>query len=139
MNKAQFQSADLTGLSALERFAVRFFFVLLTAAAAAAPFVWNAGAQTAEKNSTLTPGAFRVGEKLTYNVSFERFKNAGYAEIAVVSRGRLDERDAVELQSVFKTYELVSAAFYLLDESRTTYAAAETGLPLPTVQKPPTG
>jgi hypothetical protein len=76
------------------------------------------------------PGLFRIGEKLTYNVSFERFNNAGYAEIAVVSRGKLGDREAVELQSKFRTNELVSAAFYLFDESRTTFAAAESGFPL---------
>jgi hypothetical protein len=90
----------------------------------------SAGAQTAEKPLNSPPGLFRIGEKLTYNVSFERFNNAGYAEIAVVSRGKLGDREAVELQSKFRTNELVSAAFYLFDESRTTFAAAESGFPL---------
>ena len=75
------------------------------------------------------PTPFPVGEKLTYNISFEKFDNAAYAEIAVVSRGKLGSRDAVELQTKFKTTELVSA-FYLVDETRTTFAAGDSGLPL---------
>ncbi|MEP6902187.1 MAG: DUF3108 domain-containing protein [Actinomycetota bacterium] len=90
----------------------------------------NVSAQTAEKTENLPPTPFRIGEKLTYNVSFGRFKNAGFAEISVVSRGKLSDKDAVELHSKFKTNELVAAAFYLLDDSRITFAAAETGLPL---------
>ncbi len=73
---------------------------------------------------------FRIGERLTYNVSMGRFNNAAYAELYTVSRGRLGDKDAIELRSKFKTLELASAAFYLIDESRTTFAAPSTGLPL---------
>ena len=73
---------------------------------------------------------FRVGEKLTYNVSFERFSNVAYGEIFVASRGRLADKDAIELHARFRTLDFVSAAFFLVDESRTTFASAETGLPL---------
>lgn len=72
---------------------------------------------------------FRVGERLSYNVSFGKITDAAYAEFFVVSRGKLSGRDAVELQGKFKTTNLVSA-FYLLDEIRISYASAETGLPL---------
>jgi hypothetical protein len=87
-------------------------------------------AQTAEKPGNLPPTPFRIGERLTYTVSFGRFKNAGFAEMYAVSRGKLNDRDAVELQSKFKTNEIVSAACYFMDESRTTFAAADSGLPV---------
>lgn len=73
---------------------------------------------------------FRVGEKLSYNVSFGKFANAGIAETLVSSRGTLSGRDAVEIRAKVKTLEMVSAAFFILDESRTVYAAPDTGLPL---------
>ncbi len=79
------------------------------------------------KNS---PTPFKIGEKITYNISFEKFLNAGYAEFYVVSRGNLSSRDAVELHSKIKTNDLVSAAFFLFDESRQTFASAENGHPL---------
>lgn len=74
---------------------------------------------------------FRIGERLTYNVSVGRFANAAYGELFCVSRGRLGDKDAIELRSKFKTLDLASAVF-LLDESRTTFASPSTGLPLHT-------
>ena len=100
-------------------------FLILSAA-----LVWTKiSAQNAEIKQQ-TPTIFCIGERLSYNLSFGKFKNAGVAEFYVASRGKLSERDAVELQGRIKTTDFVSAAFYLLDETRTTYAAAETGLPL---------
>jgi len=91
--------------------------------------VRNAVAQNQTKVQTLPATPFRIGERLTYNISFESINNAAYAEIYAVSRGKLGEKDAVELRSKIKTNEIVSA-FYLLDETRTTYAASDSGLPL---------
>lgn len=72
---------------------------------------------------------FRVGEKLSYTISFGKIPNAGYAETYVVSRGKIGGKDAVELRGKVKTMDVVSAAFFLFDESRTTFAAPDTGLP----------
>lgn len=83
-------------------------------------------AQEVQKSPT---APFRPGERLSYSVSFNKITDAAYAEIYVVSRGRLSGKDAVELQGKFKTTNLVSA-FYLLDEIRLSYASVETGLPL---------
>ncbi|MEO8573068.1 MAG: DUF3108 domain-containing protein [Pyrinomonadaceae bacterium] len=83
-------------------------------------------AQTASETS-----GFRIGERLTYSVSLGRFPNAAYAEIYCVSRGRLGERDAIELRSRVKTLDLASAV-YSIDENRTTFASPSTGLPLHT-------
>ena len=73
---------------------------------------------------------FRIGEKLTYSISYGKIPNAGYAETHVFSRGKLSGKDAVEIRSKVKTLDLVSAAFLLFDESRTVFAAPDTGLPL---------
>lgn len=83
---------------------------------------------------TVAPDAgssiFRIGEKLTYSVSFGKFPDAGFVELYVVSRGRIAGKDAVEIHSRVKTLDLVSAAFFTLDESRTVFAAPDTGLPM---------
>ena len=47
----------------------------------------------------LYPTPFRVGERLTYTVSFEKYADVAFAEIAVVLCGRSGDRDAVELLS----------------------------------------
>ena len=80
--------------------------------------------------ATAQSTSFRIGEKLSYSITFGRFPNAGYAETHVVSRGKISGKDAVEIRSKVKTLDLVSAAFFMFDESRTVYAAPETGLPL---------
>ena len=84
------------------------------------------------QNSVLVqaPSSIRIGEKLTYSVSFGRFQNAGYAETNVVSRGKISGKEAIEIRSKVKTLELVSAAFFMFDESRTVYASPDTLLPL---------
>src|SRR5688572_7664426 len=91
---------------------------------------FSTAAQTIALESS--PTAIRIGERLTYSVSIGRFQNAGYAELYAVSRGRLAERDAIELRAKFKTLELASATFFLIDESRTTFISPSTGLPLHT-------
>ena len=75
------------------------------------------------------PG-FKVGERLTYTVGFEKFTNVAYAEFYTVSRGKIGETEAVELRARFKTLDFLSAAFYLIDESRTIFVAPDTALPL---------
>lgn len=111
------------------RFLFFFFALAVIFAAVVLQNFQIASAQNPVKiQSATTP--FRVGERLTYNISFEKFFNSGYAEIYAVSRGRLGDKDAIELRAKIKTNELVSAAFYLLDESRTTFAASDSGLPL---------
>jgi hypothetical protein len=71
-----------------------------------------------------------VGERLTYTVGFEKFSNVAFAELHTVSRGKIGEIEAVELRARVKTLELMSAAFYLVDESRAVFASADSGLPL---------
>ncbi|MBC7901175.1 MAG: DUF3108 domain-containing protein [Saprospiraceae bacterium] len=73
---------------------------------------------------------FRVGEKLVYSVSFERFSDVAFVETDVVSRGLLGGKDAIEIHSKIKTFDLVSAAYHLVDETRITFAAVDSGLPL---------
>ncbi len=133
MNRTNLFNFSLKKISATIRVCPRLIFAFLLSAfltVFAFQIYQSVSAQNSVKVQTLTTVPFRIGERLTYNISFEKFNNAGYAEIYVVSRGKLGERDAVELRAKLKTSELVSAAFYLLDESRTTYAASDSGLPL---------
>lgn len=80
--------------------------------------------------SAQSAAQFRIGEKLTYQISFDRFLNVGYAELRVASTGKLSGRDAIELQAKAKTLDFVSAAFFFVDQSRTVYVAPDTGLPI---------
>ena len=88
------------------------------------PFTSISAQTVAEMNG------FRIGERLTYNVTIGRFTNAAYGELYSVSRGKLGDKDAIELRATFRTLELASAALYMVDESRTTFVSPSTGLPL---------
>jgi len=127
MKREKLQTLNLTRRWNLLRFTAIF---VLTAAFTQFFILKKISAQNATIAPPISTSTFRIGERLTYNISFEKFNNAGYAEIYVVSRGKLADRDAVELRSKLKTNDFFSAAFYLLDESRTTFASAEKGLPL---------
>jgi hypothetical protein len=85
--------------------------------------------QTLQAQDTPKPQPYRIGEKFTYNVSFSKYPTAAYAEMQVTSRGKYDGRDAILLQSKVKSNEFVSAAFFLVDETRQTLVSPDTGLP----------
>src|SRR3954464_3440095 len=87
-------------------------------------------ASAAQDRTTITPSGIRIGERLTYNISFQRYESVGFAEIYAVSRGKLGDIDALELRMKIKTTGLLSAAFYQIDEVRTTFANPDTGAPL---------
>lgn len=76
------------------------------------------------------PSVFPIGEKLTYSISLEKIPDIAYAEMHVVSAGKLADKDAVELRFRVKTRDVASAAFYMVDETRTTIVSAMSGLPL---------
>lgn len=129
MNKLLLQTPNLIDKFVFFRTRLRLIclFILLVSAV----FTFHkTSAQNPTIARTVPTTPFRIGERLTYNITFDKFKNAAYAETYVVSRGKLGEKDAIELQSKIKTLEFFSAAFYLFDEARTTYASSETGLPL---------
>src|SRR6185503_10114593 len=97
----------------------------------AAALCLDAGVSAQEPGKAdTTPSGIRLGERLSYNISFQRYDNVGYAEMIAVSRGKLGDADAVELRMRIKTTGLLSAAFYQIDESRTTFVNPESGSPM---------
>ena len=73
--------------------------------------------------------AYRVGERLTYNVSFAQFISAGHIELYVAGRGRYFDRDGIQLQAHVETSGVVNVALLSLNNDYTTYVDATTGLP----------
>ena len=72
---------------------------------------------------------YRVGERLTYNVSFSNFPSAAHVELEVVSRGVFYDREAVQLRAHVETTGVVNVALYAINNDYTTYVHAESGLP----------
>ena len=78
---------------------------------------------------------YRVGERLTYNVSFSNFPSAAHVELEVVARGVFFEREAVQLRAHVETTGVVNVALYAINNDYTTYIIPETGLPFRTEQR----
>ena len=65
--------------------------------------------------STFSSSPYRVGEKLTYNVSFSNFPSAAHVEVEVMSRGMHFGRDAVQLRSHVETNGVVNVALFAIN------------------------
>ena len=77
---------------------------------------------------------YRIGERLTYNISFSSFPSAAHAELHVVSRGVYFGRDAIQLRAHLETTGLVNVALLAINNDYTSYIEPETGLPFRSYQ-----
>lgn len=106
---------------------------LLAAALAALLCCASAAAQAARATDVsagpFNPAPYRVGEHLTYTVSFSNFTVAAHVELSVASRGPLYGREGVELQAHVETVGVISAALYALNNNYVSFVDPETGLP----------
>lgn len=72
---------------------------------------------------------YRVGEHITYTVSFSNFPVAAHVELSVASRGELYGREGVELQAHVETVGVISAALYAINNNYVSFVDPATGLP----------
>jgi hypothetical protein len=78
---------------------------------------------------------YRVGERLTYNVSFSSFPTAAYIQLEVAARGQFYGREGLELRAHVETLGVVNAALYALNNDYLTYVDPATGLPYRALQR----
>lgn len=72
---------------------------------------------------------YRVGEHLTYDVSYSTFSSVAYMDLKVVSRGMFAGRDSVQLQAHVQTTGVINVALFGINNDYTTYIDPGTGLP----------
>ncbi len=72
---------------------------------------------------------YRVGERLTYNVSFSNFPDAAHVEVEVMSRGMHFGREAFQLRAHVETNGVINVALFAINNDYTTYIDPATGLP----------
>ncbi len=102
-----------------------------------APF---AAAQNKGSNNTalaafgFNASPYRIGERLTYNVSFSNFNSAAHIEIQVAARGQFFNRDAIQLRAHVETTEVVGVALFAINNDYLTYIDPATGIPFRTQQ-----
>ena len=75
------------------------------------------------------PSVYRVGERLTYNVSFAQFVSAAHVELLIAGRGKYFERDGIQLRAHVETTGPVNVALLAINNDYTTYVDALSGLP----------
>ena len=72
---------------------------------------------------------YKVGEHLTYDVSFSTFPSVAYVDLQVVSRGMFSGRDSVELRAHVQTTGVINVALFGINNDYTSYIDPNTGLP----------
>lgn len=77
----------------------------------------------------MRPAHFKVGEKLTYSVSFSNFPSAAHVELYVAGRGSYFSREGVELRAHVETVDVVRAALLAVNDYYFIYADPQTGTP----------
>lgn len=81
-----------------------------------------------------SPAIYRVGERLTYNVSFSSFINAAHVELFVANGGTLFDRPGMELRAHVETTEVVNVALYSINNDYTSFIDPATGIPFRSTQ-----
>lgn len=82
-----------------------------------------------------SPAPYRIGERLTYNVSFSNFISAAHVELLVAARGRFYGREAIQLKGHVETNGVVSVALFAINNDYTSYVDPANGLPFHSEQK----
>lgn len=72
---------------------------------------------------------YRVGERLTYNVSFSNFPDAAHVEVEVMSRGMHFGREAFQLRAHVETNGVINVALFAINNDYMTYIDPASGLP----------
>ncbi|MGH9871698.1 MAG: DUF3108 domain-containing protein [Pyrinomonadaceae bacterium] len=76
-----------------------------------------------------SPAPYRVGERLTYNVSFSSFISAAHIELLVAARGTFFGREGIQLKGHVETNGMVNAALFAINNDYITYVDPVNGLP----------
>ena len=80
-------------------------------------------------STPFSPAPYRVGERLTYNVSFSSFPTAAHIEVEVLARGTYFGREAIQIRAHVETSGVVNVALFAINNDYITYVDPNTGLP----------
>jgi len=72
---------------------------------------------------------YKIGEHLTYDVSFSNFLSVAHVDVQVVSRGVFAGRDSLQLRAHAETTGVVNVALFSIDNDYITYVDPTNGLP----------
>src|SRR5262249_43430761 len=72
---------------------------------------------------------YRVGERLTYDVSFSHFVSAAHVELLVAARGNFFAHESIQLKAHIETNGVINVALLSLNKDYTTYVYPDNGVP----------
>ena len=99
--------------------------ILLLALSPPAPGQENNGAQSVPFSNA----PYKIGEHLTYDVSFSNFFSVAHVDVQVVSRGIYAGRDSLQLKAHAETTGVVNVALLSINNDYVTYIDPASGLP----------
>jgi hypothetical protein len=73
--------------------------------------------------------AYRIGERLTYNVNYSHFISAGHIELLVAGRDKFFGHEGIQLKAHVETNGVVNVALLAINNDYTTYVFPDNGLP----------
>jgi Protein of unknown function (DUF3108) len=80
-------------------------------------------------SAPLNDAAYRLGERLTYNVQFSHYSSAAHVDLLVAGRGTFFDREGIQLRAHVETVGIVNVALLSINNDYTTYVDPQTGLP----------
>src|SRR5437879_6480133 len=98
-------------------------------AALAFLFISTPAQQTETATLPFNAAAYRVGERLTYDVSFAQFVSAAHVELFVAGRGKYFDREGIQLRAHVETSGVVNVALLGINNDYTTFIDVASGLP----------
>ncbi|HYW72445.1 MAG TPA: DUF3108 domain-containing protein [Pyrinomonadaceae bacterium] len=85
--------------------------------------------QSSATDAPFNTNAYRIGERLTYNVDYSRFYSAAHIELYVAGRDNFFGREGIQLKAHVETKGVVSVALLSINNDYTTYIFPDSGLP----------
>jgi len=85
--------------------------------------------QTSVSDAPFNINAYRIGERLTYNVNYSRFVSAAHIELFVAGRDKFFGQEGIQLKAHVETKGIVNVTLLAINNDYTTYVFPETGLP----------
>lgn len=80
-------------------------------------------------DNQFSPAPYRVGEHLTYDVSFSNFLSVAHVDLQVLSRGVFAGRDSIQLRAHAQTTGVVNVALLSINNDYLTFVDPSNGLP----------
>jgi len=105
----------------------------LTFAQLAALIICLTTSGSAQKSSAseapFNVNAYRIGERLTYNVNYSKFISAAHIELFVAGRDKFFGHEGIQLRAHVETKGVVNVALLSINNDYTTYVFPDSGLP----------